>query len=86
MARPSFSIVELPDHEEPGGTMENISILGIDLGKNVCNLVGLHISLPGSSRWRRAAASIIWVGFSLIEDARFAFAGMCPPLYEGAEE
>jgi transposase len=41
MARPSFGIVELPNHEERSGTMKNIAILGIDLGKNVCSLVGL---------------------------------------------
>jgi transposase len=41
MARPYFSILELPNHEERSGTMKNISILGIDLGKNVCSLVGL---------------------------------------------
>jgi hypothetical protein len=91
MARPSFSIVELPNHEERSGTMKSISILGIDLGKNVCSLVGLDGSssvvlrrrikregllvfaecLSVSSRWRRAAARIIWAGFSLIEDTRF---------------
>lgn len=41
MARPSFGIVELPNHDERSGTIKNIAILGIDLGKNVGSLVGL---------------------------------------------
>ena len=42
MARPSFGIVELPNHDERSGTMKNIAILGTDLGKNVCSLAGLN--------------------------------------------
>ena len=41
MARLSFGIVELPNHDERSGTMKNIAILGTDLGKNVCSLAGL---------------------------------------------
>jgi transposase len=41
MARPSFGIVELPNQDERSGSMKNIAILGIDLGKNICSLVGV---------------------------------------------
>jgi transposase len=42
MARPSFQHRKLAG--ESGGGREDISVLGIDLGKNVCSVVGLDAS------------------------------------------
>jgi hypothetical protein len=40
----------------------DIVVLGIDLGKNVCSLVGLGNGPRAWWRWKRAAALIIWGG------------------------
>ena len=71
----------------------DIAVLGIDLGKNSCSIVGLDSSgkvvlrrrmqrktivttaaklSPCLLRWRLAAARIIWGGFLLRKDTRFA--------------
>jgi hypothetical protein len=43
MARPSFRRRKLAGSSE-GGMGMDISVLGVDLGKNVCSIVGLDAS------------------------------------------
>jgi hypothetical protein len=54
MARPSFRRRRLAGVSGGGRAMAKISVLGIDLGKNVCSVVGLDAS--GASRASSCAA------------------------------